>query len=65
MGASGWAVHLVDGFPGPVCHFRRDSKVFRAKRLAEALGVSENRLYSELIHDGLKIPYESLLSQAA
>lgn len=25
----------------------------RAKRLAEALGVSENRLYSNLIHDGL------------
>ena len=25
----------------------------RAKRLAEALGVSENRLYSDLIHDGL------------
>lgn len=27
----------------------------RAKRLAEALGVSENRLYAELIHDGLLI----------
>ena len=25
----------------------------RAKRLAEALGVSENRLYSDLSHDGL------------
>lgn len=25
----------------------------RAKRLAEELGYSENRLYSELIHDGL------------
>ncbi|MDD2711598.1 MAG: hypothetical protein PHU77_01650 [Simplicispira sp.] len=25
----------------------------RAKRLAQALGVSENRLYSEFIHDGL------------
>jgi len=25
----------------------------RAKRLAEAMGVSENRLYAELIHDGL------------
>lgn len=25
----------------------------RSKRLAEELGVSENRLYNELIHDGL------------
>ena len=25
----------------------------RAKRLAETLGISENRLYSDLIHDGL------------
>lgn len=25
----------------------------RGKRLAEELGVSENRLYNELIHDGL------------
>lgn len=25
----------------------------RAKRLAETMGVSENRLYAELIHDGL------------
>ena len=27
----------------------------RGKRLSEALGVSENRLYNELIHDGLLI----------
>ncbi|WPL19258.1 hypothetical protein Thiowin_04370 [Thiorhodovibrio winogradskyi] len=27
----------------------------RAKRLAEALGVSESRLYAELIHEGLLI----------
>lgn len=27
----------------------------RGKRLAEELGVSENRLYAELIHDGLLI----------
>ncbi len=27
----------------------------RGKRLAEELGVSENRLYNELIHDGLLI----------
>jgi len=25
----------------------------RGKRISEALGVSENRLYNELIHDGL------------
>ena len=43
-----------------VYYFRRDSKVFRAKRLAEALGVSENRLYSELIHDGLLIREQML-----
>ena len=27
----------------------------RAKKVAEELGISENRLYSELIHDGLLI----------
>lgn len=27
----------------------------RGKRLSEALGMSENRLYNELIHDGLLI----------
>lgn len=32
----------------------------RAKRLAEAMGVSENRLYSELIHDGLLIREQML-----
>ncbi len=32
----------------------------RAKRLAEALGVSENRLYSEFIHDGLLIREQML-----
>ena len=31
----------------------QEDERLRAKRLAEALGVSENRLYSELIHDGL------------
>lgn len=30
-----------------------DDERARAKRLAEELGVSENRLYAELIHDGL------------
>lgn len=32
----------------------------RAKRLAEELGVSENRLYAELIHDGLLIREQML-----
>ena len=32
----------------------------RAKRLAEALGVSENRLYAELIHDGMLIREQML-----
>lgn len=32
----------------------------RGKRLAEALGVSENRLYAELIHDGLLIREQML-----
>jgi Transposase DDE domain len=33
LGATGHAVHLVDGFPVPVCHFRRAhfSKVFRGE----------------------------------
>jgi hypothetical protein len=30
-----------------------DDERDRAKRLADELGYSENRLYSELIHDGL------------
>lgn len=30
-----------------------DEERNRAKRLAETLGISENRLYAELIHDGL------------
>ena len=38
---------------------QEDERV-RAKRLAEALGVSENRLYSELIHDGLLIREQML-----
>ena len=32
----------------------------RGKRLAEELGVSENRLYAELIHDGLLIREQML-----
>ncbi|MDX9698323.1 MAG: hypothetical protein RBT55_02005 [Rhodocyclaceae bacterium] len=32
----------------------------RAKRLAEAMGVSENRLYAELIHDGLLVREQML-----
>lgn len=31
----------------------QDEERARAKRLAEALGMSENRLYAELIHDGM------------
>ena len=38
---------------------QEDERV-RAKRLAEALGVSENRLYAELIHDGLLIREQML-----
>jgi hypothetical protein len=30
-----------------------DNERDRAKKVAEELGVSENRLYAELIHDGL------------
>ena len=32
-----------------------DQERERAKRLAEEMGYSENRLYTELIHDGLLI----------
>lgn len=35
----------------------------RAKRVAEALGVSENRLYAELIHDGLLMHEQRLYLQ--
>jgi len=38
----------------------QDVERVRAKRLAEAMGVSENRLYSELIHDGLLIREQML-----
>lgn len=38
----------------------QDGERIRAKRLAEAVGVSENRLYSELIHDGLLIREQML-----
>lgn len=31
----------------------QEDERIRGKRLAEELGVSENRLYAELIHDGL------------
>jgi hypothetical protein len=31
----------------------QDEERTRGKRLAEELGVSENRLYADLIHDGL------------
>lgn len=32
----------------------------RGKRLAQTLGMSENRLYAELIHDGLLIREQAL-----
>ena len=32
----------------------------RAKRLAEITGISENRLYAELIHDGLLVREQML-----
>ena len=38
----------------------QDDERVRAKRLAEAMGVSENRLYAELIHDGLLIREQML-----
>lgn len=38
----------------------QDEERARAKRLAEALGVSENRLYAELIHDGMLIREQML-----
>ncbi len=38
---------------------QEDERV-RAKRLSQALGVSENRLYSDLIHDGLLIREQML-----
>lgn len=38
----------------------QDDERIRGKRLAEALGVSENRLYAELIHDGLLIREQML-----
>jgi len=33
----------------------QENERIRGKRIAEALGISENRLYAELIHDGLLI----------
>ena len=38
----------------------QDEERTRAKRLAEALGMSENRLYAELIHDGMLIREQML-----
>lgn len=35
----------------------------RAKRVADALGISENRLYAELIHDGLLMHEQRLYLQ--
>ncbi len=32
----------------------------RGKRLAESLGISENRLYAELIHDGMLVREQML-----
>ncbi|NLZ10319.1 MAG: hypothetical protein GX086_03175 [Alcaligenaceae bacterium] len=43
---------------------QEDERV-RGRRLAEALGVSENRLYVELIHDGLLIREQMLYDTAA
>ena len=33
----------------------QDEERARAKRLAGEIGISENRLYAELIHDGLRM----------
>lgn len=38
----------------------QDDERNRGKRLAEELGVSENRLYADLIHDGLLIREQML-----
>lgn len=38
----------------------QESERDRGRRLAEELGVSENRLYAELIHDGLLIREQML-----
>ncbi|MBK7768459.1 MAG: hypothetical protein IPI44_21915 [Sulfuritalea sp.] len=40
-----------DSFP---LRMQKDDRT-RGKRLSEELGVSENRLYNELIHDGLLV----------
>lgn len=45
-----------NSFPLRIQESERD----RGRRLAEALGVSENRLYAELIHDGLLIREQML-----
>lgn len=37
-----------------------DEERDRGKRLAQTLGMSENRLYAELIHDGLLIREQAL-----
>lgn len=38
----------------------REDERQRGKRLADELGISENRLYAELIHDGLLIREQML-----
>lgn len=45
-----------DSFP---LRIQQDDRT-RGRRLAEELGVSENRLYNELIHDGLLIREQML-----
>ena len=45
-----------NAFPLRIHQSERD----RGRRLAEELGVSENRLYAELIHDGLLIREQML-----
>lgn len=40
-------------------HLPEDART-RAKKVADDLGVSENRLYAELIHDGLLIREQML-----
>ena len=45
-----------NAFPHRIHQSERD----RGRRLAEELGVSENRLYAELFHDGLLIREQML-----
>jgi len=44
-------MHKLKSFPLRLTEFERE----RARDLAKELGISENRLYAEIIHDGLII----------